>query len=117
MHEYLLAPYSSLPSNPYTFSPSLTKLTNNPHTPPNKKVHSIGWSSDGRKLASGSVDQTARVWYGQSFKESMELKAHTGDVAQLTWDPNDCEKLATASVDKTVRIWDIKGSLRFTLMF
>jgi WD40 repeat protein len=26
-----------------------------------KKVHSVGWNSTGRKLASGSVDQTARI--------------------------------------------------------
>jgi len=26
-----------------------------------KKVDSVGWNSTGRKLASGSVDQTARI--------------------------------------------------------
>jgi len=27
-----------------------------------QKVHTVGWNSDGKKLASGSVDQTARIW-------------------------------------------------------
>jgi WD40 repeat protein len=27
-----------------------------------EKVHTVAWNSDGRKLASGSVDKTARVW-------------------------------------------------------
>lgn len=27
------------------------------------KVHSVAWNCTGTKLASGSVDQTARVWY------------------------------------------------------
>lgn len=26
------------------------------------KVHTVAWSCDGRKLASGSVDKTARIW-------------------------------------------------------
>jgi WD40 repeat protein len=30
------------------------------HSPP--QVHSVAWNCTGRKLASGSVDQTARVW-------------------------------------------------------
>lgn len=27
-----------------------------------EKVHTVAWNSDGRRLASGSVDKTARVW-------------------------------------------------------
>lgn len=27
-----------------------------------EKVHTVAWNCDGRKLASGSVDKTARVW-------------------------------------------------------
>ena len=27
-----------------------------------KKVHSVAWNSSGKKLASGSVDRTVRVW-------------------------------------------------------
>jgi WD40 repeat protein len=28
-----------------------------------KKVHSVAWNCLGKKLASGSVDQTARIWH------------------------------------------------------
>lgn len=28
-----------------------------------KKVHSVAWNCIGTKLASGSVDQTARIWH------------------------------------------------------
>ena len=27
-----------------------------------EKVHTVAWNSDGRRIASGSVDKTARVW-------------------------------------------------------
>ena len=53
-----------------------------------KKVHSVGWSSDGRRLASGSVDMTVKIWNidsrGQQGTE-MELKGHTEGVDQLCW--------------------------------
>ncbi|KAG0164674.1 hypothetical protein DFQ28_000130 [Apophysomyces sp. BC1034] len=74
-----------------------------------EKVHTVAWNSDGRRLASGSVDKTARVWIphrGTDIKYSMELKGHTDSVDQLDWDPTHPDRLATASCDKTVRIWD-----------
>ncbi|KAI8848699.1 WD40-repeat-containing domain protein [Chytridium lagenaria] len=69
------------------------------------KVHSVGWSCDGNRLASGSVDKTARVYNLDRLgtKEVIELKGHQGDVDQLEWDPTDAERLATASVDKNSR--------------
>jgi THO complex subunit 3 len=27
-----------------------------------EKVHTVAWNCDGRRLASGSVDKTARIW-------------------------------------------------------
>ena len=27
------------------------------------QVHSVAWNCSGKKLASGSVDQTARIWH------------------------------------------------------
>ncbi|KAI8075296.1 WD40-repeat-containing domain protein [Gongronella butleri] len=74
-----------------------------------EKVHSVAWNCDGRRLASGSVDKTARVWIphrGTDIKHSLELKGHTDSVDQLDWDPTHPDRLATASCDKTVRIWD-----------
>jgi THO complex subunit 3 len=74
-------------------------------------VHSVAWNCTGRKLASGSVDQTARVWTMASpGGEHMVLKGHTNSVHQLCWDPTHPEYLATASADKTVRIWDTRSA-------
>lgn len=77
-----------------------------------KKVHSVAWNVTGRKLASGSVDQTARVWdveHGVQSGKQTELKGHSDSVDQLCWDPTSGDRLATASADKSVRIWDIRG--------
>ncbi|KAI8897950.1 WD40-repeat-containing domain protein [Globomyces pollinis-pini] len=74
------------------------------------KVHTIDWSCDGRRLASGSVDKTARVWsVERSVSDSIVLKGHEDAVYQLAWNPQNQDSLATASVDKSVRVWDIKS--------
>jgi len=70
------------------------------------KVHSLGWSCDGRRLASGALDHCVRIWSLDRKESISELKGHTGDVSQLAWDPDHPEKLCTASLDKTCKFWD-----------
>ncbi|KAG0340037.1 hypothetical protein BG000_000829 [Podila horticola] len=75
-------------------------------------IHTVGWNSDGRRLASGSVDKTARIWTPERTSDprhSQELRGHTDSVDQLRWDPTHPDHLATASCDKTVRIWDARS--------
>ncbi|KAG0332796.1 hypothetical protein BG004_001095 [Podila humilis] len=76
-------------------------------------VHTVSWNCDGRRLASGSVDKTARIWAPERTSDprhSQELKGHTDSVDQLRWDPTHADHLATASCDKTVRIWDARSA-------
>ncbi|KAJ3184433.1 hypothetical protein HDU85_001738 [Gaertneriomyces sp. JEL0708] len=76
-----------------------------------QKVLTVGWSADGKKLASGSADQTARVYVNPertTSRDAIELKAHTGDVDQLCWDPTHPDRLATASLDSSIMIWDVR---------
>ncbi|GAY35300.1 hypothetical protein CUMW_278280 [Citrus unshiu] len=78
-----------------------------------KKVHSVAWNCTGTKLASGSVDQTARVWHiephGHGKVKDIELRGHADSVDQLCWDPKHADLIATASGDKTVRLWDARS--------
>lgn len=60
--------------------------------------------SSGR-LATGSGDNTARIWDTNSGTPKHTLKGHTGWVLGVSWSP-DGQHLATCSMDKTVRIWD-----------
>uniref|UniRef100_H2ZMH6 Uncharacterized protein n=1 Tax=Ciona savignyi TaxID=51511 RepID=H2ZMH6_CIOSA len=75
------------------------------------KVHSVAWNKDGRKLASGSYDQTAAVFILDRDKLTKDLtcKGHSDSVDQLCWSPSNSEVFATASGDKTVRIWDARS--------
>ena len=66
---------------------------------------SVAWSPDGKRLATGSVDQTAKVWDAASGREVLTLHAHNRPVTSVAWSP-DGNQLATGSVDQTAKVWD-----------
>ena len=70
-------------------------------------VLTVAWSPDGKRLATGSLDDTAKVWDAESGKELLTLRSHTGAVISVAWSP-DGKRLATASADKTAKLWDAK---------
>ncbi|XP_046577792.1 THO complex subunit 3-like [Haliotis rubra] len=76
------------------------------------KVHSVAWSCDGRKLASGSFDKTVSTYSLDRDRLSKDhiFRGHGDSVDQLCWHPRNPELLVTASGDKTVRIWDTRSS-------
>ena len=77
-----------------------------------KKVHCVAWNLSGSRLASGSVDQSTRVWdveHGSRPGKELELKGHSDSVDQVCWDPTSAERLVTVSGDKTLRAWDVRS--------
>lgn len=67
-------------------------------------VWAIEFSPDGKRLAGGGVDGTARIW-DIATGESLILKGHTMPIEGLAFKP-DGKWLATASDDQTMKIWD-----------
>jgi len=55
-------------------------------------------------LASGSFDNTIRIWDFNKGIEINKLEVHTGTVLCLVVLPNN--QLASGSQDNTIRIWD-----------
>merc|ERR1711892_821580 len=67
------------------------------------KVHTVAWSCDGKRLASGSLDKTACVFTldkDRLVKET-SYKGHGDAVDQLVWHPTNPSLFATASGDNS----------------
>ncbi|MGH7495062.1 MAG: WD40 repeat domain-containing protein, partial [bacterium] len=71
-------------------------------------VWSVQFSPDGEKLASGSYDQSVRLWEVKSGKLLRSLKGHQNTVWSVQFSP-DGEKLASGSSDNSVRLWEVKS--------
>ncbi len=86
---------------------SLTTLTD--HT---DKVLVLALSPNGSLLASGSIDQTVKLWSFASQTTSVKtLTGHTNTIRALCFVSNQI--LASGSYDLTIKIWDISsGNLK-----
>ena len=66
-------------------------------------VVSLAWSPVGGVLASGSTDETIRLWHKES--EPRVLEGHQGSITSLAWS-TDGAVLCSASSDQCIRLWD-----------
>ncbi len=74
---------------------------------PAEFLNTVGWSYDGRFLASGGHDNSIHIWDAQSVEVKSILTGHTDTISSISWDPQ-VTRLASASWDGTVRIWEIE---------
>ena len=67
------------------------------YTTHSTKVHSVDWSCDGKRLASGSFDNTVSIFTLGNDRMNKEhtCRGHTDSVDQLCWHPKDPELLVS----------------------
>ena len=87
----LWQPFQQLPVNPQGHA---------------RETWSLAFSPDGRLLASGSDDETIRLWNVADGTEQRVLLGHKATVTEVAFSP-DGTTLASASLDGTIRIWRV----------
>ena len=65
---------------------------------------SVAWSPDGKRLATGSEDQTAKVWDAASGQELLTLKGHSARCYERGLEPG--RKRLARELDDTAKVWD-----------
>lgn len=69
-------------------------------------VESVAWNPDSSIVATGSWDETARLW-NTNGDQMHVLGGHEGGVASISWNHRG-DKLAAAAGDGSVRLWSCR---------
>ncbi|XP_072178503.1 chromatin assembly factor 1 subunit B-like [Diadema setosum] len=72
-------------------------------------IYDISWSSDGSRIVTGSVDNSAIIWDVQKGEKLVLLKDHRSFVQGVAWDPKD-RFCATISCDRSLRVYSLQSN-------
>src|SRR5262249_55092270 len=72
------------------------------------QAQTVTFSNDGRLLATGSIDQTVRLWDAGTGALVRTMNGHTGGVVQVAFSRHG-KTVASASTDGTIRLWDVEA--------
>src|SRR5262245_63241 len=75
-------------------------------------VRCLAFSADGRRLATGSQDETVKVWDAVGGRCLLTLNGHTKAVVGVAFGPG--RRLASAGFDGALRLWDAEAGRLLT---
>jgi hypothetical protein len=67
-------------------------------------ILAAAFSPDGRRIITGSRDQTARIWEAASGQELLRLHGHTAPISSVAFSP-DGQWIVTSGDDRTTKVW------------
>ncbi|CAD8104198.1 unnamed protein product [Paramecium sonneborni] len=70
-------------------------------------VKTICFSPDGTTLASGSNDQSIRLWDAKTGQQKAKLEGHSNNINSVCFSP-DGSTLVSGSADYSIRFWDVR---------
>ncbi|WP_116210840.1 WD40 repeat domain-containing serine/threonine protein kinase [Streptomyces olivoreticuli] len=71
------------------------------------EIECLAFAPDGKTLASGSYDNTVRLWDVATGRTLTTYQGHTANVMSLAFSP-DGHTLYSGGFDKTLRSWDLR---------
>ncbi|MFN5396885.1 MAG: eIF2A-related protein [Pseudanabaena sp.] len=77
-----------------------------------EEVRSVAYSHNSKLIASGSADQTIKLWNLDG--ELSTISGHSGGIRGVAFSP-DGKIIASCSSDKTIKLWDLQGREIVTL--
>lgn len=78
-------------------------------------VTCMTFSADGWRVASGSYDNTIKIWNTQCSNSAVTLRGHSESITCIVFSA-DGRRIASGSYDKTIKIWDTEsGDCTITL--
>ena len=75
----------------------------------------MAFDAAGRRIVSGSVDRTVRVWDADSGRELACLRGHEDWVTSVAFDAAG-RRIVSGSEDKTVRVWDADSGVALEVL-
>jgi WD40 repeat protein len=70
-------------------------------------VETLSYSPDGKRIASGSMDNAIRLWEAETGAEILVLAGRSSWVRSVAYSP-DGAHIAMGSTDRTIRIWEAR---------